>query len=75
MPLCGSHLAGRVSFGTEGGILQSIGIPTVILGPGDIGVAHRPDEHVATDQLDRCLSFLDALTERLVAGTWPPRPA
>jgi len=73
MPLCGCTEAGRVSFGTEGGILQSIGIPTVILGPGDIGVAHRPDEHVATAQLDRCLSFLDALSERLVAGSWPPR--
>ncbi len=72
MPLSGCSAVSRVSFGTEGGILQSIGIPTVIMGPGDIGVAHRPDEHVAIEQLDRCLSFLDVLTERLVAGTWPP---
>ena len=71
MPLCGCSVAGRVSFGTEGGILQSIGIPTVILGPGDIGVAHQPDEHVSTEQLDRCLTFLDTLSAKLVAGRWP----
>ena len=71
MPLCGCSVASRVSFGTEGGILQSIGIPTVILGPGDIGVAHQPDEHVSTEQLDRCLAFLDTLGHKLVEGRWP----
>lgn len=71
MPLAGCSAASRVSFGTEGGILQSIGIPTVIIGPGDIGVAHQPDEHVSTGQLDRCLGFLDALTARLKDGAWP----
>lgn len=71
MPLAGCSAVNRVSFGTEGGILQSVGIPTVILGPGDIGVAHQPDEHVSTDQLDRCLGFLDALTIKLQAGSWP----
>ena len=71
LPLAGCSAASRVSFGTEGGILQSIGIPTVIVGPGDIGVAHQPDEHVSTAQLDRCLGFLDALTARLEEGVWP----
>ena len=71
MPLCGCSVASRVSFGTEGGILQSIGVPTVILGPGDIGVAHQPDEHVSVEQLDRCLAFLDILSRKLVEGRWP----
>jgi len=26
-------------------------IPTVILGPGDIGMAHRANEHIAVDQM------------------------
>ena len=71
MPLSGCSALSRVSFGTEGGILQSIGVPTIIQGPGDIGVAHQPDEYVSTEQLDRCLDFLDALTVRLVEGDWP----
>ncbi len=64
-PLCGHSSVGRVSFGTEGGILQGIGIPTIICGPGRIAVAHQPDECVEIEQLGRCTSFLDTLIERL----------
>lgn len=64
-PLCGHAEARRVSFGTEAGILQAIGIPTVVCGPGDIAVAHQPDEYVETAQLERCSAFLDALGRRL----------
>ncbi len=71
MPLCGCLSPRRVSFGTEGGFLHAIGIPTVICGPGDIFVAHQPDEYVETAQLDRCLAMLEALEGRLVAGGWP----
>lgn len=72
MPLCGCLAPRRVSFGTEGGFLHRIGIPTVICGPGDIFVAHQPDEYVETAQLDRCLAMLEALTDKLVEGAWPP---
>lgn len=61
MPLCACHSPGRVSFGTEGGILQDAGIPTVICGPGQISVAHQANEFVELDQLERCLHFLDRL--------------
>jgi acetylornithine deacetylase len=71
MPLCGCLAPRRVSFGTEGGILQSAGVPTVVCGPGDIFVAHQPDEYVERAQLDACNRFLAALTSRLVAGQWP----
>ncbi|MGE0798609.1 MAG: acetylornithine deacetylase [Lautropia sp.] len=72
MPLCGCLAPRRVSFGTEGGILQSIGVPTVICGPGDIFVAHQPDEFVELSQLDACNRFLATLTGKLVEGSWPP---
>lgn len=72
MPLCGCASPHRVSFATEGGILQSVGIPTVICGPGDIQVAHRADEYVEPEQLARCNDFLWSLCDRLVDGTWPP---
>ncbi len=65
MPLCGCHALGRVSFGTEGGILQDIGVPTIICGPGEIRVAHQPDEYVEIEQLERCMAFLETLCHRL----------
>lgn len=71
MPLCGCLSARRVSFGTEGGILQDAGIPTVVCGPGDILVAHQADEYVELTQLDACNRFLGSLVQRLVAGQWP----
>ena len=60
-PLCNSDGFGRVSFGTEAGILQDAGVPTIVCGPGEIRVAHQPDEYVEKEQLVRCLSFLRAL--------------
>jgi len=71
MPLCGCLAPRRVSFGTEGGILQAVGVPTVVCGPGDIFVAHQPDEYVEASQLAACNRFLGALTRKLVAGQWP----
>jgi acetylornithine deacetylase len=72
MPLCNCHAPGRVSFGTEAGMLQEIGVPTVVCGPGEIRVAHQPDEYVEIGQLARCGEFLDALTERLARGALDP---
>jgi len=71
MPLCGHLAAGRVSFGTEAGILQQIGVPTIICGPGEIGVAHQADEYVEIAQLQACNRFLDLLAERLHRGQLP----
>ncbi len=65
MPLCGCRQPGRVSFGTEAGILQEIGVPTIVCGPGEIRVAHQPDEYVEIEQLSQCLGFLDTLAGRL----------
>ena len=68
MPLCGHAVPGRVSFGTEAGILQDIGVPTVVCGPGRIAVAHQPDEHVEIGQLEQCMKFLGVLANRMEAG-------
>lgn len=66
-PLCGHSEVGRVSFGTEAGILQGIGIPTVVCGPGRIAVAHQPDEGIEIEQLERCLAFLETIKASLVS--------
>jgi acetylornithine deacetylase len=50
-----------LSFGTEGGLFQSIGIPAVVCGPGLISRAHKADEYVTVDELKDCMSFLERL--------------
>jgi acetylornithine deacetylase len=64
-----------LSFGTEGGLFQQLGIPTVVCGPGSIEQAHKADEFVALDQLSQCLRFLERLTDRLPAALDQARSA
>ena len=53
-------------FGSEAGLFSSrLGIPTVVCGPGSIDQAHKADEFVAIDQLQRCDAMMDALLDRL----------
>ena len=40
------HAAGTVNFGTEGPYLNSMGMDTVVLGPGDIDQAHQANEYI-----------------------------
>jgi acetylornithine deacetylase len=54
-----------VSYGTEAGLFQAAGIPAVLWGPGDIGVAHRPDEFVDVADLEACLGLLARLGDHL----------
>ena len=61
--LGGDPEVGVVAYGTEAGLYQTAGIPSVVWGPGDIGVAHRPDEYVEVADLAACLSILGRLPE------------
>jgi acetylornithine deacetylase len=61
----GGNATGKVAFGTEAGLFEASGIPTVICGPGDIDQAHKPDEFVALAQIAQCEQFLRRLVERL----------
>ena len=45
--LTGTREPAKVAFGTDGGCFAARGIPTLICGPGDIKVAHKPDEWIA----------------------------
>ena len=47
-----------VSYCTEAGLFQAIGIPTVICGPGNIEQAHKPDEFVSIAQIEMCEKFI-----------------
>ena len=56
--LTGTERPAKVPFGTEGGCFDARGIPSLVCGPGDIRVAHKPDEWIAVEQLERCDRFL-----------------
>jgi acetylornithine deacetylase len=59
---CGSNEFSTVAFGTEGGLFDAIGIPTVVCGPGSMDQGHKPDEFVSLEQLQGC----DAMLQRLI---------
>jgi acetylornithine deacetylase len=63
--LTGSNSTGYVSYGTEGGLYEQAGIPTIVCGPGAIAQAHQPDEWIAQSQLDACDAFIRRLADRL----------
>ena len=46
----GNH---HVPFGTEAGIIQKLGLSTIIFGPGSITQAHKPNEYITIDQFEK----------------------
>ena len=59
----GANSTHAVSYCTEAGLFQAIGIPTVICGPGNIEQAHKPDEFVSVTQIEACEKFMIKLAE------------
>jgi acetylornithine deacetylase len=52
----------KVIFGSEGGLFQKrLGIPTLVCGPGNIDQAHKANEYISLDQLQKGGNFLDCL--------------
>lgn len=63
--LSGSTEFGTVAFGTEGGLFEQAGIPTVVCGPGSMDQGHKPDEFVSVEQLHACDAMLVRLADYL----------
>ena len=63
MRLSNNPSVGKVSYGTEAGLFQKMGVPSVICGPGDIAQAHSPNEFVALEQLVQCEAFVNRILE------------
>ncbi len=53
-----SNQSGTVAFGTEAAQLSQLGAEAVVLGPGDIRVAHRTGEFVPIVELEACVEIL-----------------
>ena len=57
-----------VPFSTEASDLSDAGIPTVVLGPGDIAAAHTRDESVEVTQVERAADVYLALMRSRIGG-------
>lgn len=66
--IAGQNETFAVSYGTEGGLYEKAGFPSVIIGPGDIAQAHAPDEFIERSELEKCSAFLDRLADYAEAG-------
>lgn len=67
--LAGRNDHGKVAFGTEAGLFQqNAGIPTVVCGPGSVDQAHKPNEFVTLDQVQKCEEFMDKLMDHVCAN-------
>ncbi|MHA6325573.1 acetylornithine deacetylase [Roseivivax sp. CAU 1753] len=60
----GSH---HVSYGTEAAHFQAAGYRAVVCGPGDIAVAHQPDEYITLAQFEKGRDFMQRLVRHLSA--------
>ena len=62
--ITGDNERNVVSFGTEAGLFQEIGISTVVCGPGSIEQAHKIDEFIELSELKKCLTFLEGIKNK-----------
>jgi acetylornithine deacetylase len=59
--------AGTIAFGTEAPQMIELGAEAVVLGPGNIRVAHRTDEFVPVEELHECVRVLSRAIEHFCA--------
>jgi acetylornithine deacetylase len=65
LALIASNRTHAVSYGTEAGMFQAAGVPTIVCGPGNIREAHKPDEFIELSQIEACAGFMRRLIARL----------
>jgi acetylornithine deacetylase len=53
--------SGTVAFGTEGPYLNSLGMETIVLGPGDIDQAHQANEYLSLDRVAPMITILEKM--------------
>ena len=58
------RIGDNVSFGTEAGLFDDIGINCLVCGPGSIDQAHKPDEFVKREQMAYCDQMIENLVHR-----------
>ncbi len=66
--LTGRNHAEAVAYGTEAGLFQEAGIPSIVCGPGNIQQAHKPNEFIELSQIDACTAFMRRLMDHVCAA-------
>ncbi|MGZ9074824.1 MAG: M20/M25/M40 family metallo-hydrolase, partial [Burkholderiaceae bacterium] len=68
-----THLSpGAVGFATEASMFSQADIPTVVIGPGSIDQAHKPDEYISYDQVAACEAFFDRIVAQPMSSGHRP---
>jgi len=57
------NIGDNVSFGTEAGLFDGIGVNCLVCGPGSIDQAHKPDEFVSREQMQYCDQMIENLVQ------------
>jgi acetylornithine deacetylase len=60
--------AEAVAFGSEAPFLQQLGMQVIVCGPGEVALAHKPDEYVTLTALERSEQLLNRLIEKVCLG-------
>lgn len=68
LEVTGQRESQTVSYATDAGWLQTLGVQCAIFGPGDIATAHRPNEHVPLAELTKAREVLGRVIERSCCG-------
>ena len=63
--------ARSVAFASEAPFLQRLGIQTAIFGPGDVEVAHQPNEYLRADRIQPTQNLLEQLITKLCLTDQP----
>ncbi len=63
--LTGRKAVHAVSFATDAGWLQRLGLDCVLFGPGSIEVAHKPNEYIPKEQFRRAEQILEGAVREL----------
>ena len=64
--LTGKSTPGNINFGTEAGLFnQTLGVTSIVCGPGSMSQGHKPDEFIEVSQIEACDQFIQALIAAL----------
>ena len=57
--VCGGAIVEAAHYATDAGIYNSVGVPTVVFGPGNIARAHTGVEYVELQQLYQAVEIIE----------------
>ena len=63
--ICGRSELNTVAYASEAGQFADEGFQSIICGPGSIAQAHRANEFIAKEQLDKGVEMINKLIEEL----------